>query len=356
MSSAAILCVARNETPFTEEWLEYHFSLGIDRVYYVSTDPDFDRIKSFFDESRFRSRVDLQHFDDFTPGWQARCYNTYLPLIEEEWVLVIDLDEFLYLGTFSNIGAYLNTIGSDISQVQFPWLVLMSENYSERRVLDIPKQAAKYISDHVKSMVRRDCIARLGIHSHRTHRLNSCLSSGHTFAARNKHSLLLKNPRYFESHPVILHFFSRGHLDVMSRILDHRHFNTKSGEGERSRLSEYLNGPATWSSIPNRYMIMKFMSSLPTAAVPLNLPLVQAQTDVTELERLFIKYIDEFIDLKDFNGDCLATFLENRYRLAQKLSGQDLSREVDLDDYQKCRSQLEYVSRLRTALLDITAA
>ena len=41
MTTTALLCVARNELPYTEEWLEHHLSLGVDHIYYVSTDTDF---------------------------------------------------------------------------------------------------------------------------------------------------------------------------------------------------------------------------------------------------------------------------------------------------------------------------
>ena len=82
----AILCIARNESPFTAEWLEYHFKLGFDRIYFVSTDASFEIIEEFFERSEFRSRIELLHFDDFRPGWQMGCYNTFFPLVKEEWV------------------------------------------------------------------------------------------------------------------------------------------------------------------------------------------------------------------------------------------------------------------------------
>ncbi len=38
------LCSGRNESPFLEEWAQYHLDLGFDRLYYVSTDDDVAQI------------------------------------------------------------------------------------------------------------------------------------------------------------------------------------------------------------------------------------------------------------------------------------------------------------------------
>ncbi len=350
MSTTAILCIARNEGPFVEEWLEYHFSIGIDRVYFVSTDSDFAPVKTFIDGSKFRSRIELLHFADFTPGWQMRCYNAHLPLIAEDWVLVIDIDEFLYLNTFPTIGDFLEKVGDDIGQIQFPWLILMSLNYSEARVVDILSQSEKYVSDHVKSMVRRSCCTGLGIHSHAIHGLKNCVSSGHQAPYKNNHSAFFSDVQYCEKHPFVLHFCSRGHLDVVNRILDHHFFNTKNGQAEHDRLASYLTGVPDWSNIPTRYLLMKFFSSLPTSNAPCSITGIQSRTNLRELETIFWRNIRRIVDFEGRDHEMTTTRFEKRYRLAEKLSNQDLSGVYSLDEYQKCSSQLEYVGRLRSAL------
>jgi hypothetical protein len=139
-------------------------------------------------------------------------------------------------------------------------------------------------------------------------------------------------------------------MDVLNRILDHRHFNAKNGEGERNRLASYLTGEANWSNIANRYMLKKFMSSLPTVDFRCRLPESKARTDLQELQRSFLKNVSKLVDFKAADAASLATEFENRYGLAQKLSRQDLSGAIELDEYLNCRSQLEYVMKLRSAL------
>lgn len=265
MTTTAILCIARNEVPFTEEWLEHHFSIGIDRIYYISTDSDYSRVEAFFEGSRFRTRVELLHFDSFEPGWQMRCYNAHLPLVEEDWVLVIDIDEFLYLNSASSIGSFLETIDGNVGQVQFPWLLSMSQEYFHSRTSEIASQAVNHLSDHVKSMVRRRDVGSLGIHNHQIGGLKSILSSGQEMPNRPRHSFLFDDARYCERHPFILHFCARGHFDVLNRIIDHQFFNEKNGQHESERLARYLLGNADWSHMPNRYSLMKFYASLPVS-------------------------------------------------------------------------------------------
>lgn len=350
MSTTAILCIARNEIPYTEEWLEYHFSIGIDRVYYISTDSDFARVKTVIDEYDFRSRITLLHFDDFKPGWQMRCYNEYLPLIEEDWVLVIDIDEFLYLNTFSNIQEYLQGVDREIGQIQFPWLILMSNNYFEYRVFDILSRSDKYVSDHVKSMFRRDCCSWVGIHAHNIEKLKNRFSSGDEVEKRNRHSALLSNPGYFDKHPYVLHFSSRGYLDVMNRILDHQFFNSNNGKAEEDRLSSYLTGTASWSNIPTRFMLEKFWSTLPTVQVQCQLPKISSTTNLYELERIFLKNIRKIVKFESSPDALLTKNFEDSYGLSQKLSTQSLSGLSELDDYMKCGTQIDHIVKLRNSL------
>lgn len=95
---------------------------------------------------------------------------------------------------------------------------------------------------------------------------------------------------------------------------------------------------------------MKFMSSLPTTQVECELPAFAAQTNVRDLERIFLEKIRKVVDFEGCDGGALTARFESGYHLEQKLSGQDLSEAIDLNDYLKCKSQLEYVVKLRRAM------
>jgi hypothetical protein len=351
MSTTAILCIARNETPFTEEWLEYHIKIGIERVYYISTDYRFNRVKACFESYKYRDRVELLHFDSFQPGWQMRCYNDHLPLIKEEWILVIDIDEYLYLNTYPSIQAFLETVDSDAGQMQFPWLNVMSNEYCHGHMNDILKENDKYVSDHVKSMARRNCTSHLGIHAHSIHKMINYMSSGLQISSKPHHAFLFDDIEYYEHSPFVLHFSSRGHFDVLCRILDHKFFNTKTGQNEHQRLLRYLLGGKGWSNIPTRYMLMQFYLSLPKANIQCELPNMESRTDVHGLKEIFLEKIKKIMQLDEYDIESLEARFENRYHLAQNFASQNIAQLFNRDDYLKCNTQLEYIDNARKTLL-----
>jgi hypothetical protein len=352
VSTTAILCVARNELPFTEEWLEYHFALGFDRVHYVSTDEDFSRVEAFFDLSRFGDRVELHHFTEFEPGWQIRCYNRHLGAVEEDWLMVLDLDEFLVIDPGTTIVDLVDGLDDSVAQVQFPWLLAMSDEYWQAGALDIVDHARGHVSDHVKSLVRREQTHGLGVHAHNVGAATTILSSGQVVSSKPRHRQLLDDPAAITQSPFVLHLSSRGHLDVLTRIIDHQFFNAKNGQSERERLTRYLKGDATWSQLPNRFLMQKFYESLPVTSIPTYLPATTSSTDIDELNRNFLNQICKIIDF-DFEGpgDVSARF-EERYRLSQKLRSQSLDEQVDLNRYLSGSTQMDYMSELRDLLAD----
>ncbi len=347
MTTTALLCIARNEKPFTEEWLEYHLALGIERVYYVSTDDDFPAIQRFFEGSRFRSKVEIFHFNSLEPGWQIRCYNAHLPFIQEDWILVLDVDEFLYLQSWGSIQELLESVSGEIAQIQFPWLNVVSYQYRHERTLETLSQSRKHLSDHVKSVVRRRPSTQLGVHSHRTSHGKNCLSSGLEAPSASRHSWLLGDADYCTKHPFILHLASRGHSDILLRILEQRFFNAKCGPDERRRVERYLREAPDWRSIPTRYMLMQFWSSLPSSAVQCRLPEIESRTDVHELKTAFLRSMNRLMGFDCAIEDLDESF-ESQYRLAEKVRSQSQTATYRVNDYLKRGSQLEYIEDCRS--------
>ena len=278
-----------------------------------------------------------------------RCYNAQLPLIKEDWILVIDIDEFLYLNTFPDIHEFLRTFGDDVGQVQFPWVNVMSYGYCHDRVLDILGDSRKYVSDHVKSMARREFTGGFGIHAHGVGQASNCLSSGLAVPCRARHSFLFDESRYCEMHPFVLHFCSRGHFDTLNRVIDHQFFNSKNGQLEKNRLARFLLNNPDLSNVPTRYLLMTFYLSLPTTDVRCSVPEISARSDVPDLKRIFLTNIGKIVDFSCPDPGNIEAWFEECFQFSRKLESQNSRDMFKLDDYLKCASQLEYIDKLRKA-------
>lgn len=352
--SLAILAIGRNETPFLDEWVEYHLNIGINRIYYISTDDDFDGIRAHVTGSRFRDNIKLFHFCSFEGHWQLSAYNQFRSRISEDWILVLDVDEFLYLNHFSDVSQFLDWVPDTAGQVQFPWANCIPNGYSFDQVTSLPNRDNLHVFDHVKSMTRSDVIAGLGVHRHNFKRGKNILSSGEEIRPKSFYKALLQGEDYYETYPFIIHMSTRGHIDTMLRIADHKFNNTKSGPGELARLRKFLNGDESWHNIPNRILLLLFYRSLPK--IPINvtrpkLPKLYSKTNHVELTQILDSLCHRFVD---FHPQCFNNYqdeFEKQFHLSKKMDSNLLAVEPDLEHYQRCLTQLNHVKHLRDSAI-----
>ena len=229
------------------------------------------------------------------------AYTEFFPLIEEEWVLIIDLDEFLYLNSTGNIKTLLSSIGDCVGQVQFPWLNLFSNKYHEDSTFGIVSQSRKYASNHVK--------------------------------ANHYHDRFVLDLSYYQQHAFILHFFSRGHFDILNRITGHKFFNGNCGDPEKVRLRQLLTGRPSWRNLPNRYFLMKVLQELPQVEVEINLPELGATTDADMLHDIFRKTVRTTVDFVGGDRSDMQREFENQFLLDHKLASFNLDGKVDLEGF-----------------------
>ena len=350
-SSAAILCIVRNEHPYLDEWLEYHLKLGFDRIYLVSTDDDFPGVINKLIGHENLRKLELFHYYSFGRNWQGPCYNHFLQFVVEEWVMVLDLDEFLCLPGHDSIHAFIEHLDDSVGQVQFPWLMQVCNRYAPDRVTDIISNESFHASDHVKSMVRRSSVSMLGVHKHRCSG-NSILSSGEPIEGSPRHERFLQNTDYTLGNAFILHLSSRGYLDTLIRILGHRFANEKNDQREFHRVGRFLTEAADWENIPNRFLLGKLYEMLPLVEPPgMILPELESVIDNHRLRLIFNDHIRGVVDFSISSPDDLAIEFEARFGLKRKIDHLDISDAFSLEDYLQCGTQLEYIRKLRRFLV-----
>lgn len=348
--SAAILCIASGEQPFAREWLEYHLGLGFDHIYYRLTDPDLAEAQAFYTSLGLGERVSLHPYDRMVHGWQHAAYSEMASVVKEDWLLVIDLDEFLYLHQWSSIGAYLASLEDNVEQVQFPWLNVPGPGYAHPSVLSMAASSPKFANNHVKSAARRTGLQSIGIHSHIVANDVTILSSGEQVEADHFHYGFVRDPSYYARHPFIIHAYSRGHCDTLARICAHRFLNGIYGESERQYLRRLLIGAPRFSSVPLRLLLLNVVRCLPCVELELKLPVLNTGTDMTRLRDHFLAAINTVVDFNPSTIDSLEQEFEQRFLLDYKLAQLDVSAVCDPEAYLQSSDQAGFANRLRQLL------
>jgi len=175
-----LVAIFKNESHILEEFIHHYTKQGVDHLFFIdngSTDNYMDIIKKF-------NNVTLTI--DSTPYMQTKHYNKYVEHCKKyNWVLVCDLDEFVYSRLqFKTIPEYLNTLEDSISQVFIPWKMFGSSGYMNQPDKVIPHftKRANYNEDNIPGVIQENkdkysltkCIVRTKylkefcIHSHYT--------------------------------------------------------------------------------------------------------------------------------------------------------------------------------------------
>jgi hypothetical protein len=105
MDDAVVVCIARYEECYVEEWIRYHLDLGFSRVYIYDNSDDNSL-------ARLHNDVDVVvlHF----PGVkkQLEAYNNFFIHRghQHRWCAVIDCDEFIVLKKHADILSFLHEL------------------------------------------------------------------------------------------------------------------------------------------------------------------------------------------------------------------------------------------------------
>jgi hypothetical protein len=144
----ALVCIAKNEDHYIEEWINYHLKLGFD---------DIIIYRNNWEYSNDNPRVKVIDY----PG-QVRQIPAYNEFISQnlgiyDWVAFFDVDEFLALKKHSNVKEFLNDYGN-YNTVGINWAIFgsngiesVSDNYN---VLERFTKRQVSVDQHIKSIVK----------------------------------------------------------------------------------------------------------------------------------------------------------------------------------------------------------
>lgn len=240
-----------DETPFIDEFVRYYFDIGFDHVYFINSDSRRDYLAQCL-TADVLARVTVVDSANLGEDWQEHALNEALQAISETWILVVDLDEFLFLHG-QTIQQYVSRCPPDCSKLRFRWLLSLSTRYFESSVFDmVDGRLSSSIT--CKAMTKRQSVRTLSLH-------DALTIDGDSMECTTDYVV----------DPFVLHFACRGFLDLISRIVGRNYGNDKAGPAEEQRLRHFLCDPhADVDQFPFRFQMYR---------VQMTSPLVQLRLD-----------------------------------------------------------------------------
>lgn len=128
-TTICLVAIFKNESHILKEWIEHYLNQGVDKIFLVdngSTDSYYSILHPYISTGK----VDLVL--DNKKHAQTELYNKHFlhKCRAYEWVIVCDLDEFIYGRKYCNsIKDFLSKVHPSFSQIFIPWKMFGSNGY-----------------------------------------------------------------------------------------------------------------------------------------------------------------------------------------------------------------------------------
>ncbi len=156
----ALVCIAKNEDNYINEWINYHLKIGFDDIFVYKNDWDFNICRQNVFEYQLNGR-----------NKQIESYNLFINTYKNsyDYAAFFDVDEFLVLHKHKNIQELIKDYG-DFNALAFNW-VLFGNNGLEKvdnnnySVLKRFTKRQKNVNQHVKILVNLSKNLVMDIHN-----------------------------------------------------------------------------------------------------------------------------------------------------------------------------------------------
>jgi len=151
-TTLCLVAIFKNESHIFKEWIEHYLNQGVDKIFLIdngSTDSYYSILQPYISTSK----VDV--VKDNKKHAQVELYNKYFlhKCKAYDWVIVCDLDEFIYGRKYCNsIKDFLSKVHDSFSQVFIPWKMFGSNGYDTME----QEQPSSVISTFTKRINNND--------------------------------------------------------------------------------------------------------------------------------------------------------------------------------------------------------
>ena len=169
-----VLCaVFKNESHILSEWIQHYLQRGVDHIYLINDHSTDDYLRIL---EPYHDKITLFHNDIITKevGRQTQIYNKYIrPLLPtSKWMMILDLDEFMYSPTNQSFREILN-IYSSYSQLKVEWLHFGSNGHEIQPISVVSGFTKRAIFTRhneyysFKTIFQTECFEEFEVHEHR---------------------------------------------------------------------------------------------------------------------------------------------------------------------------------------------
>jgi len=119
--NTALVCMAKNEEYYIQEWITYHHKLGFNNIIIYANDWNYLNTSQGVKVIRFNGSCQ-----------QTKIYNSFLNNYSKDynWVAFFDVDEFLVLKQHNNIQSFL-TEYEDCNAIGINWCIFGNNNHTK---------------------------------------------------------------------------------------------------------------------------------------------------------------------------------------------------------------------------------
>lgn len=206
----AIVGMCKYENHYLREWVEYHKSIGIDKIFlFDNNDIDGEHPENVIKEyvtSNYVTVIDKRGMKS-EPNYNLQSYicreGYELASKDYDWIAIIDIDEYITLANIKNIKEFLtNSRFDDYECVRLNWKLYNDSDLLkvENNNYNLRNRFTKWKSHPLgKSIYRANLSGILKEHSlngHGSKNVNSCDENGNPLKYHDRISIVNENPEY----------------------------------------------------------------------------------------------------------------------------------------------------------------
>ena len=155
----ALVCIAKNEDNYIQEWIDYHKKLGYDDI--------------FIYQNNWRYQIEEPNVIKIEYDGEVRQVSAYNDFIQKnkneyEWASFFDVDEFLVLKKHKNIKEFIQDY-QDFDGIGVNWVLFGDNNLTgvtdEYSVIKRFTKRQLGVNEHIKSTIKLTDDVNMGVHA-----------------------------------------------------------------------------------------------------------------------------------------------------------------------------------------------